>query len=174
MITWRCAPFPDLTPREIHDLFQARSAAFVVEQTCVFLDIDGIDPECWHLVAYDDPATQGLREGDESIRRLVACARLVPPGTKYAEPSIGRVVTTAEVRGTGLGRELMLRAIVQAEELWPGQPIRIGAQQHLEKFYASLGFAAASPPYDEDGILHVEMVRPAATPSRRSAGIAGQ
>jgi len=82
MITWRCAPFPDLTPREIHDLFQARSAAFVVEQTCVFLDIDGADPECWHLVAYDEPATQGLREGDESIRRLVACARLVPPGTK--------------------------------------------------------------------------------------------
>jgi len=84
------------------------------------------------------------------------------------------VVTTAAVRGTGLGRELMLRAIVQAEELWPGQPIRIGAQQHLEKFYASLGFATASPPYDEDGILHVEMVRPAATPSRRSARIAGQ
>ena len=177
MITWRCAPFPDLTPREIHDMFQARSAAFVVEQTCVFLDIDGLDPQCWHVVGYAEAARDAAVPGvdaDPSMRRLVACARLVPPGAKYGEPSIGRVVTTAAVRGTGVGRELMGRAIVHAEELWPGQPIRIGAQQHLEKFYASLGFATASAPYDEDGIPHIEMLRPPAALSRRSARTAGQ
>jgi ElaA protein len=177
MITWRCAPFPDLTPREIHDMFQARSAAFVVEQTCVFLDIDGIDPQCWHLVGYAEgarDASVASAGAGVSTRSLVACARLVPPAAKYAEPSIGRVVTTAAVRGTGVGRELMGRAIAHAEELWPGQPIRIGAQQHLEKFYASLGFATASAPYDEDGIPHIEMLRPALSLSRRSARIAGQ
>ena len=161
MITWRCAPFDQLTPREIHDLLQARSAAFVVEQTCVFLDIDGADPACWHLVGY---------RGKE----LVATARLIPPGTKFAEPSIGRVVTTSAVRGTGVGRLLMEEALAQAERLWPRQAIRIGAQKHLERFYGSLGFVAASEPYDEDGILHIEMLRPASTIPDRSGQTVGQ
>jgi len=161
VITWRCAPFDQLTPREIHDLLQARSAAFVVEQTCVFLDIDGADPACWHLVGY---------RGKE----LVATARLIPPGTKFAEPSIGRVVTTSAVRGTGVGRLLMEEALAQAERLWPRQAIRIGAQKHLERFYGSLGFVAASEPYDEDGILHIEMLRPASTIPDRSGQTVGQ
>jgi ElaA protein len=148
VITWRCAPFDQLTPREIHDMLQARSAAFVVEQNCVFLDIDGIDPQCWHLVSY---------RGDE----LIATARLVPPGTKFAEPSIGRVVTTSAVRGTGFGKTLMREAIVQAEKLWPRQAIRVAAQQHLEAFYGSLGFVATSHAYMEDGIAHVNMLRAA-------------
>jgi ElaA protein len=181
-ITWRCAPFAQLTPREIHDMFQARSAAFVVEQDCVFLDIDGIDPECWHLVGYATaPGGDALgprRHGDDEPRAaataLVACARLVPPGVRFAEPSIGRVVTTDAVRGTGMGRELMKQALAQAAKLWPGQAIRIGAQQHLEKFYASLGFARASEPYDEDGIPHIEMLRPASTVPERSARTVGQ
>jgi ElaA protein len=160
-IRWRCAPFEELTPREIHDMMQARSAAFVVEQSCVFLDIDGIDPACWHLV--------GHRGGE-----LVATARLVPPGTKFAEPSIGRVVTTSAVRGTGVGRVLMREAIAQAEKLWPRQPLRVAAQQHLEKFYGSLGFVADSPPYLEDGILHVDMVRPASTIPGRAGEAVGQ
>ena len=160
-ITWRCAPFDQLTPREIHDMLQARSAAFVVEQDCVFLDIDGVDPQCWHLVGYRG-------------KTLVACARLVPPGTKFAEPSIGRVVTTSAARGTGLGRELMREALAQAEALWPRQAIRIGAQRHLERFYASLGFVTASEPYDEDGILHIEMVRPASSVPDRAGQTVGQ
>jgi ElaA protein len=169
MITWRCAPFEQLTPREIHDLLQARSAAFVVEQSCVFLDIDGVDPECWHIVGYAFPADS---RGEGPI--LVATARLVPPGTKFAEPSIGRVVTTSAVRGTGMGRLLMQEAIAQAEKLWPRQALRIGAQKHLERFYASLGFVTASEPYDEDGILHIEMVRPASTVPDRSGQTVGQ
>ena len=147
MIDWRFARFDELSPREIHDLYRARAAAFVVEQNCAFQDLDGVDPECWHLLGY---------EGE-----LLAYARLVPPGVKFDEPSIGRVVTTQAARGTGRGRALMKEALARAEKLWPGRPIRIGAQHRLERFYEDFGFVTSSAPYDEDGILHVEMVRPA-------------
>jgi ElaA protein len=99
---------------------------------------------------------------------LLTYARLVPPGVKYEEPSIGRIVTTQEVRRTGLGRELVREALARAERLWPGRAIRIGAQQRLERFYQEFGFVTASAPYDEDGIMHVEMVRPAARVAGRS------
>jgi ElaA protein len=87
---------------------------------------------------------------------------------KYEEPSIGRIVTAQEVRRTGLGRELVREALARAERLWPGRAIRIGAQQRLERFYQEFGFVTASAPYDEDGIMHVEMVRPAARVAGRS------
>ena len=146
LIAWRCAPFGDLGPRDVHDLFQLRAAVFVVEQVCAFQDVDGVDPECWHLM--------GTRAGE-----LVAYCRLVPPGMKYAEPSIGRVVSTRAARGTGCGRELMREALSRADKLWPGKPIRIGAQRYLERFYGDYGFVKASEPYDEDGIMHIEMVK---------------
>ena len=148
MIAWHFAPFAELTPREVHDLFQIRAAVFVVEQACVFQDVDGADLEGWHLLGY---------EGEE----LAAYCRFVPAGIKFAEPSIGRVVTSPSTRGTGLGRELMREALRRADKLWPGAAIRIGAQHRLDRFYREFGFAVASEPYDEDGILHVEMVRPA-------------
>ena len=146
MIRWRFAPFADLTAREVHDLYRLRADVFVVEQTCAFQDVDGADPASWHLLGC---------EGTE----LVAYSRLLPPGAKFPEASIGRVVTARGVRGTGLGRELMREALRRAEGLWPGQPIRIGAQCYLERFYTGFGFAKASDPYDEDGIQHVEMLR---------------
>jgi ElaA protein len=90
---------------------------------------------------------------------LVATARLVPPGLKYVEPAIGRVVSAPEVRRTGAGRALMVSAIAQVKRLWPGQPIRIGAQRYLEAFYGSLGFVPTGEPYGEDGIPHIEMIR---------------
>jgi ElaA protein len=90
---------------------------------------------------------------------LVAYCRLVPPGVKYAEPSIGRVATTQAARRTGRGRELMREALARAGELWPGRAIRIGAQQRLERFYEDFGFVTSSAPYDEDGIPHIEMLR---------------
>ena len=126
-------------------MFRLRSAVFVVEQNCVFLDIDGVDPQCWHLLGYN---------GDE----LVACARFVPAGVKFAEPSIGRVITSGDIRRTGMGRVLMAEAMRRAQELWPGRDIRIGAQAHLERFYNEFGFVKASEPYDEDGIMHIEML----------------
>lgn len=145
MTPWRFARFDDLTAREVHDILQARSAVFVVEQSCVFQDVDGVDVQSWHLFA---------REGAE----VAAYCRVIPPGVKYAEASIGRVITTALARGRGDGRALMIEALSRAATLWPGQPIRIGAQQRLERFYQSLGFKTVSEPYDEDGIPHVEML----------------
>ena len=146
---WHFAKFADLSPPDLHDLYQARAAVFVVEQKCPFQDVDGADPQCWHLIGRGD---------DGSVQ---AYARLVPPGVKYEEPSIGRVLTMAAARRSGAGRELMRESIARAERLWPGRALRIGAQQYLEKFYGEFGFETASAPYDEDGILHIEMVRPA-------------
>jgi ElaA protein len=151
MTAWRFAPFDELGAREVHDILQARAAVFVVEQNCVFQDMDGADLGSWHLFAREGPA-------------IAAYCRVLPPGLKFAEPSIGRVITAAPVRGTGRGRELMREALRRCNALWPGRAVRIGAQLHLEKFYGSLGFARDSAPYDEDGIPHIEMVRPGGNP----------
>jgi ElaA protein len=152
MIHWRFASFEKLTPREVHDLLQARSDVFVVEQNCVFPDVDGRDPQCWHLLGRASGAPDSA---------LLAYCRLVPPGAKYEEPSIGRVLTTAAGRGQGAGRELMAEAISRLEALWPGRAIRIGAQLYLEQFYGSFGFVRVCEPYDEDGIMHIDMLRSA-------------
>ena len=148
MITWRCAHFDQLSAREFHDILQARAAVFVVEQDCAFQDVDGADPACEHLVGRDDG-------------KIVAYCRLVPPGIKYPEPSIGRVITAKSARRTGAGRALMAMAVERVEALWPGHRIRIGAQQYLERFYGGYGFVQSSDPYDEDGIRHIEMIREA-------------
>jgi ElaA protein len=160
-VEWRFAPFEELTPREVHDLLQLRAEVFVVEQDCPFQDVDGVDPASWHLL--------GTR-GDA----LIAYCRLIPAGIKFAEPSIGRVVTPPALRREGFGRELMAEALRRADTLWPGKPIRIGAQQRLERFYEDFGFATASAPYDEDGILHIEMLRPASGKLETAGRKAGQ
>ena len=84
---------------------------------------------------------------------------MLAPGAKYDEMSIGRVITTPAARGTGAGRALIDQGILQAEALYPGHRIRIGAQQYLERFYGSFGFETVSAPYDEDGIMHIDMLR---------------
>jgi ElaA protein len=143
-IDWRLARFDDLAAQEVHDIFRLRAEVFVVEQNCPFQDVDGVDPKSWHLLG--------------NVRGKLLCyCRLIPAGIKFAEPSIGRVVTAPSVRGTGMGRVLMDEAMRCAAQLWPGQPIRIGAQARLERFYNGYGFTKASEPYDEDGILHIEM-----------------
>jgi|SRR5688572_9897338 len=148
MLRWRFARFDDLTPREIHDLYQARVGVFVFEQNCPFQDVDGYDLEAWHLLGRNDGP-------------LIAYCRLLAPGSKYPEPSIGRVLTTREGRGTGAGRELMREAVARVHALWPGKDIRIGAQRYLDRFYGEFGFVQCSEPYDEDGIMHIEMLRKA-------------
>ena len=140
-------PFDRLSGREVHDVLQLRSRVFVVEQNCVFLEVDGLDLKSWHVLGRDESGV------------LVATARLVPPGLKYEEPAIGRVVTAPEVRRSGAGRALMVSSIAQTQRLWPGQTIRLGAQRYLEKFYGSFGFVPVGEPYDEDGIAHIEMLR---------------
>jgi ElaA protein len=155
-IDWRWRSYTELSPLEIHTIFAARQAVFIVEQACPYLDIDGKDPLAQHLAGWD---------GDQ----LAAYLRLLPPGVSYPdEPSLGRILTTRIRRGTGLGRELVARGLDRLYELYPTLPTRIGAQAHLHKFYASLGFVQASEPYDEDGIMHIEMLRPAGPAPRLS------
>jgi ElaA protein len=152
---WRFVPFDSLTVRELQYIYMARQAVFSVEQQCAFMDADGLDERAYLLAAWSPVQREPL-----------AYARLLEPGVKYAEPSIGRVITTAAARGRGLGRETMVRALAHAAETWPGAAVRIAAQSRLEGFYASLGFVVASPRYLEDGIDHTEMVRVA-----RKAGL---
>jgi ElaA protein len=148
-INWSWKRFAELEPRELYALLGARAEVFVVEQACAFLDLDGLDEFAWHLLGWSNGAGES---------RFAAYLRLIDPGRKYAEPSIGRVLTTAAFRGTGLGRAAMREGLARASALYPGQPLRIGAQQRLERFYRELGFRTVSDPYQEDGIAHVEML----------------
>lgn len=150
MVRWQWCFFSDLSVEQLYEILKARQRVFVVEQNCPFLDADDLDQSCWHLVAWQ----QG---GSGEV--LLAYARIVPPGIKYDEPSIGRVITTPEARGRGYGRQLMKLAVQKVEELYPRSDIRIGAQQYLEKFYAGFGFQTVSKPYIEDGIPHVVMLK---------------
>ena len=145
-IEWQWRRYGDLAPLELYAIFAARQAVFIVEQNCPYLDMDGKDPEAWHLVGW-------------SGKEVAAYLRLIAPGVSFAEPSLGRVLTTKVGRSTGLGRELVARGVEKIYELYPTLPARIGAQAHLHKFYGSLGFVQASEPFDEDGIPHIEMLR---------------
>jgi ElaA protein len=129
----------------LHDVLQLRSEVFVLEQRCVFQDIDGSDAQAMHLM--------GHRDG-----QLLAYARCFPAAVKFVEASIGRVVTRRHARGSGLGHLLIERALSSVCTLWGVQSIRIGAQTHLEKYYCGHGFVDAGKPYIEDGIDHLEMV----------------
>ena len=150
-LRWRCLAFADLGVADLYRVLQLRSAVFVVEQTCVFQDMDGRDPACLHLLGAAPDAGQG---GD-----LLAYARLLPAGLAFPEASIGRVATAPATRGSGLGHALTAQAIAQLQRLWGPQPIRIGAQAHLQAFYRQHGFAPDGEFYIEDGIDHIEMVR---------------
>lgn len=148
-LRWRWTRFDDLGVHDLYDALALRCRVFILEQG-PYQDPDGIDPSAWHLL--------GRRgEGGE----LVAYLRVVDPGVKYAQPSIGRVITAGAARGTGVGRLLMSEGITRCEAAWPGRAICISAQAHLQRFYSSLGFEAVSDPYLEDGIPHIEMLRPA-------------
>ena len=146
-LTWRVVAFDALTTHELYALLQLRSEVFVVEQACVFQDLDGADAQALHLLGW-------LPQG-----RLVAYARCFAAGVKFAESSIGRVVTHDDVRGSGAGHALMQKAVACLTQHWGAQPIRIGAQARLEAFYQQHGFETTGAPYLEDGIAHIEMLR---------------
>lgn len=148
MPRWSWHRFSELDAAGLYAILALRQAVFAVEQACAYQDADGIDPHCWHLSGLDE---QG---------RLLAYLRLVDAGVKYAEPSIGRVVTAPSVRRTGLGRELMTQGLAGHERWWPGRPNRISAQARLEAFYQGLGYRRQGDNYLEDGIPHLEMLHP--------------
>jgi ElaA protein len=147
MLAWTWRRYEALSLDELYDALALRCRVFILEQG-PYLDPDGLDRHAWHLLGRDDGGS------------LVAYLRVLDPGTRFAEPSIGRVITSPEARGSGQGRRLMEEGIARCSELWPGRGIRISAQAHLGRFYGSLGFEPVGEPYDEDGIPHQEMLRP--------------
>jgi ElaA protein len=140
-------PFDELTPLELHRILQLRSAVFVVEQACVFQDIDEHDLHAVHIFTEARPDAP-----------LEGCVRVFAAGVTYPEASFGRVATAASARRTGLGRALVSAALAWLDEREPG-PVQIGAQSYLERFYRGFGFAPVGEPYVEDGIPHLHMLR---------------
>lgn len=136
--------FDQLTTRELHAIYYLRVEVFVVEQNCAYQDVDAIDLEAFHLQIYDHS-------------NLVAYARMMAPNEQHAYSKIGRVVTSATVRGRGYGKELMKTAINFCFSKYPHTPIVISAQQYLLKFYTDLGFTAEGEAYLEDNIPHQQM-----------------
>lgn len=146
MITYQVKPFSTLETEELYQLLRLRNEVFVVEQHCAYQDLDNKDQASLHVLGYHDS------------HGLVACARIVPPGLSYIEPSIGRVLVRKDFRNTGEGQELMRFSIEQTQRNFPDLSIRISAQAYLEGFYQSLGFHSTQERYLEDGIPHLAMV----------------
>lgn len=136
--------FEELSTIELYKILKLRSEIFIIEQNCVYQDIDDKDLKCHHLMC--------LVDGN-----LAGYTRIVPPGLTYEDASIGRVVTGSGYRGLGLGKQLMEHSIKGCKEILKESKIRISAQFYLLKFYNSLGFKEVGSPYDEDGIPHIEM-----------------
>ena len=144
-LTWTIKPFEELNVSELYAVLHLRSEVFVVEQQCVFLDMDFKDQTAHHLMGFQD-------------NKLAAYTRLFDAGKSYREASIGRVVTAPFARNSGIGKKLMSESIQQLYTMYGKQPIRIGAQLYLKKFYESFGFQQDSEMYLEDGIEHIEML----------------
>ena len=145
-LKWSLKKFEDLTNEELYSILRLRSEVFVVEQKSIFLDMDNKDQRCSHLM--------GTLDG-----KILAYSRIVPIGLSYSCPSIGRIVVSEAGRSLGLGKELMTVSISALEDIFGSCPIKIGAQLYLKDFYSSFGFQQTGEPYDEDGIIHIEMTR---------------
>lgn len=148
-VNWFHLSFSSLSALDVHDILKLRQDVFIVEQDCAFHDIDGRDPSCSHLLA----------RIEKDDKELVAYLRIVPPGDYFNEIALGRIITAQSVRGTGIGSQLIERGIQIVEEDYGALDIRISAQAHLEKYYNKFGFQKAGEPFDEDGIMHIEMLR---------------
>ena len=147
-IDWTIKKFAELTPFELYNIIWLRNQVFVVEQNCVFQDADHKDEASIHIY------------GNDENGKIVAYARIVPPGMIYPEASIGRVVTNPDCRKYGAGRELMARTMAFINKNYK-TPVRIGAQLYLKAFYEGFGFLQVGDIYLEDGIEHIIMLKSA-------------
>jgi ElaA protein len=145
-LSWTWQRFPDLGVDNLYDLLALRCRVFILEQG-PYLDPDGIDRHSWHLL------------GRDQAGEARACLRIVDPGIKYAEPSMGRVVLDKALRGSGLADMLVAEGLARAEREWPGRGNRISAQAHLQRFYGRHGFQSVGDEYLDDNIPHIEMWR---------------
>ena len=144
-MNWIINDFNNLTNNQLHDIYCLRNEVFVVEQNCVYQDIDGKDKNSYHVFTYGD-------------NEIAAYSRIVPPGFLYDEPSIGRVIVKEKYRMSGLGKELMFQSINYCKLTFrKNQQIIISAQEYLSKFYTDIGFKQISETYLEDNIPHIKM-----------------
>lgn len=136
----------ELSIQQLYEILKLRQEVFIVEQDCPYLDTDGKDDKAYHVLFYQ-------------AQELVAYTRLLPKGVSYEKyASIGRVVNHKSVRGQGIGKDLMELSIQSCKSLFPGESIKISAQQYLLKFYQDLGFVETGESYLEDGIPHCGMI----------------
>jgi len=136
--------FIALSARELFEIYRLRSEVFVVEQNCVYRDIDDKDLSSLHVMLLNN-------------QELIGYCRILPPGSSYKEPSIGRVAVIKTSRGNGSGKLLMKHSLNKTMELFDNQDIVISAQSYLRQFYTELGFTAEGEEYLEDDIPHIKM-----------------
>lgn len=156
-VEWVFEPdFNNLTAPQVYDILKLRQQIFIIEQNCIYPDIDDIDPGSAHLLLYYKS-------------KLTGYCRLVPPGQKFKTFSIGRVAVQQANRENGFGSLLMKRAIGILHENKDAPTIKIEAQLYLQHFYESLGFEKRSDPFDVDGIPHILMVRQSEADNRKTS-----
>ncbi len=144
-VVFTLTPFESLTTAQLYAIMALRSQVFVVEQQSIYLDADGNDLHALHICGWEDG-------------QLVAYARLLPPGLKFEQASIGRIAVAPHARKDGLGNQLVTQALKHTGHYYPAAAIRIEAQAYLKSFYEKHGFAAHSEPYTLDGIPHIDMM----------------
>lgn len=145
---WRWKAFDALESLEVYEMLKARAEVFIIEQNCLYGDIDGLDAAAWHLFAWDTAAERPA---------IAGYLRVLLPDSNDPDVRVGRVLTTAGYRGIKLGNALLERAIHHIAQQWPRVPVRLHAQAHLQKFYGAFGFEPVSDIHEEDGIPHVWM-----------------
>lgn len=138
--------FSELTKEELYEILKLRSEIFVIEQNCIYQDIDAKDAKAFHLL--------GNFENE-----LIGYARCFAPGFYFEEAAIGRVLIKENFRNKGYAHQLMNEAIVEINKKFPQSSIKISAQQYLTKFYEQHGFSSIGKGYLEDGIPHINMIR---------------
>lgn len=144
MMNWKyITQFDKLEPIDLYNFLKLRQDIFIIEQNCIYDDIDSIDQECEHLMLYENDI-------------LVAYSRIAPEKRKFDCTSIGRIVVNRHYRGKGVGRQ-MIKKVIQIIQERGEKLIKIEAQEYLQNFYESLDFIKISDPYDVDGIKHIAM-----------------
>lgn len=144
MTHWKLFKFAALPPEYLYQSLKLRQDIFILEQNCFYQDIDDLDQESLHLFLISDSETAGY-------------LRIVPPDKKFKEVSLGRILVASDFRGRKLGYKLVEKGIEMAAEYFEG-PIRIEAQEYLERFYSEMGFKKDSEIYELDGINHIQMI----------------
>ncbi|MGB0910308.1 MAG: GNAT family N-acetyltransferase [Nitrospirales bacterium] len=148
-LVWKIQTYSNFSLDQLFDVLQLRVNIFVVEQQCAYPELDECDrhAETRHLSGYDENGS------------LVAYARLLPAGISFSEVSVGRLVVRTDVRGQGVGHQLLQKTLDEAQKVWPGHVIRMAAQEYLESFYEHYGFRRVSDIFLDHGVPHVEMLK---------------